>query len=182
MLELRGHLVESFLVRPSTEADLSAIASIYGHYVLHSLATFELIPPSETEMIQRWEKIVALGLAHVVCENEGEVVGYAYASQHRPREAYRFTVEDSLYIHPAHLRRGIGRRLLSELIKQCEAAGYRQMIAVIGDSPNAASIGLHSSFGFTEAGILRSVGWKFERWVDTVLMQRSLGEGDSTFP
>lgn len=168
----------SAIIRSSIEADAGAIADIYAHYVRNTTATFEIDPPDVDEIIRRRADIIGRGLPHVVAEVEGAVLGYAYAVPYHPRPAYRFTVEDSIYIHPAHAGRGLGRLLLAAVIEACEQAGYRQMVAVIGGSDNAASIGLHGSFGFVPAGLLRSVGFKFGRWLDSVLMQRGLGAGD----
>lgn len=169
----------ALVCRAAREEDIAAIASIYAHYVLTSLATFETVPPDCEEMSRRRGDIVARGLPYLVAEWDGAVTGYAYASAYRPRPAYRFTIEDSIYVHPDHLRRGAGRALLGAVIESCERGPWRQMVAVIGDSGNQASIGLHESFGFVRVGVLRSVGFKFGRWVDTVLMQRELGAGDS---
>ena len=163
-----------FHVRPSTEDDLSVITRIYSHYVLHSAATFELDPPPPDEMEKRRARILALGLPYLVAEHQQTVVGYAYASPYRPRPAYRFTVEDSIYIDPDHVGHGCGRALLAALIEHCERGPIRQMIAVIGDSANAASIRLHQHFRFRQVGTLSAVGFKFDRWIDTVLMQREL--------
>ncbi|HEY1203361.1 MAG: N-acetyltransferase family protein [Bryobacteraceae bacterium] len=169
-------------LRPSTDADLPAIDAIYAHHVRTGLASFETVPPTVEEMARRRLEVLKRGLPFLVAEVEGTVVGYAYASLYRPRPAYRSTLEDSIYIHPEHTRQGIGRLLLQALLADCEAKGYRQMVAIIGDSGNAPSIGLHQAFGFEHAGTLRSVGFKFGRWVDTVLMQRPLGAADSTLP
>ena len=169
-------------LRPSTDADVPAIAAIYSHHVRTGLASFEIVPPTTEEIARRRSEVLKRGLPYLVAEIAGTVVGYAYASPYRPRPAYRSTLEDSIYIHPDHTRKGIGRLLLHELIADCEAKGYRQMIAIIGDSGNAPSIGLHRAFGFEHAGTLRSVGFKFGRWVDTVLMQRPLGAADTTPP
>jgi phosphinothricin acetyltransferase len=173
--------MEQFVVRPSTPHDLSDITRIYGHYVLHSSATFEVDPPSRDEMAQRRAGILALGLPFLTAERHGArhgaVAGYAYASRYRPRPAYRFTVEDSIYVDPQHVGCGCGHVLLAALIEHCERGPWRQMIAVIGDSGNTASIRLHQGFGFRHAGTLRSVGFKFNQWVDTVLMQREIGSG-----
>jgi len=155
---------------------MASIASIYSHYVRNSAATFEIDPPDVPEMENRRQNIVSAGLPYLVLEFEGGIAGYAYAGQYRPRPAYRFTVEDSIYIHPQQTARGFGRLLLTELIAACEKAGSRQMIAVIGDSANLASIRLHAAFGFRHVGVLERVGAKFGGWYDTVLMQRSLGE------
>lgn len=163
-----------FLVRSATELDVSAIAEIYAHYVIHSAATFELEPPSCTEIERRRAEILSHGFPYLVAESDGRVTGYAYACHYRARPAYRFTVEDSVYIHPDFQRLGLGRALLTRVIELCAAAGYREMIAIIGDSANLASIRLHESLGFRKVGVLESVGQKFGRWIDTVIMQRTL--------
>lgn len=168
------------LVRPSTGADVLSVCSIYATHVLHGTATFELVPPDEGEIARRRESILKEGLPYLVAEADGAVVGYAYAAPYRPRPAYRHTIEDSIYLHPDAIGKGIGRRLLAELLDQCEQGPWRQMIAVIGDSANAASIGLHRKAGFRAIGVFQSVGWKFGRWLDTVLMQRPLGGGDQS--
>jgi phosphinothricin acetyltransferase len=169
-------------LRPATPDDLPQVTAIYAHHVLHGLASFELEPPSLQEMRSRHEKIVSGGYPYLVAVDGDTALGYAYASQYRPRPAYRFTVEDSIYVAPGHAGRGIGKALLSQLIVDCEARGYRQMLAVIGDSANAGSIGVHRSCGFTLKCVLDGFGFKFGRWVDSVLMQRSLGEGQTTLP
>jgi L-amino acid N-acyltransferase YncA len=169
-------------IRPSRPGDLAALCAIYAHHVRHGLATFEEAPPDVAELGRRRAELLARGLPHLVAELDGVVVGYAYAGPYRPRPAYRHTVEDSVYIAPGHLGRGAGRALLAQLIAACAAAGYRQMVAVIGDSANAPSIGLHAALGFRQVGVLRSVGFKLGRWVDTVLMQRPLGPGDAELP
>ncbi|MGC2660884.1 MAG: N-acetyltransferase family protein [Bryobacteraceae bacterium] len=161
-------------VRSAESEDFSRIAEIYGHYVRTHLATFEETPPGEDEMLERWRKTKALRLPYLVAEVNGMLAGYAYASSYRPRPAYRYTVEDSIYIDPNFRRRGIGRELLGRLIEAAAAVGCRQMIAIIGDSANEPSIALHEAFGFKLVGILQSVGYKFDRWVDTVIMQRTL--------
>jgi phosphinothricin acetyltransferase len=168
------------VIRASVDGDVVAIAEIYGHYVRATTSTFEIDPPDAAEIGRRRGDILTRGLPHLVAEVAGAVVGYAYAVPYRPRLAYRFTVEDSIYIHPEHLGRGVGRLLLAAVIEACEQSGYRQMVAVIGGSDNAASIGLHSAMGFVPAGLLRAVGFKFGRWADSVLMQRKLGSGDET--
>ena len=170
------------LVRPAAAADIPAVAAIYALHVQTSFASFEETPPTAEEMRRRFERIVALGLPYLVAEIEGGVRGYAYAAPYRERSAYRFTVENSVYIHHGWGRRGIGRVLLAELIERSAAAGKRQMIAVIGDSGNAASIALHAALGFRHAGTLPSAGFKFGRWVDSVLMALPLGDGDATLP
>src|ERR1700731_1630462 len=164
------------------EDHVAAITTIYAHHVLHGLASVETEPPSENEMRQRRLDIVSRNYPYLVAECAGEVVGYAYASPYRLRPAYRYTAENSIYLHRAWARRGMGRHLMAALLAECEARGLRQIVAVIGDSANSASIGLHKSLGFRKVGVLRSVGFKFGRWVDSVLMQRDLGAGDSTAP
>jgi L-amino acid N-acyltransferase YncA len=160
------------------EHHVEAIQAIYASYVRSSLATFETEPPTVAQMLSRRMDLVRAGYPYVVAMFHGRVVGYGYASSYRPRAAYRFTVENSVYVDAAHHGQGIGRRLLDALITQCARGGYRQMVAVIGDSGNAASIGLHKAMGFEHTGTLRDVGSKFGRWVDTVLMQRALTAGD----
>jgi L-amino acid N-acyltransferase YncA len=167
------------ILRSSIEDDIAAITAIYTHYVETTPFSFEVVPPDPAEMAQRRAIVLARKLPYLVVEIDGEVVGYAYATMYRPRMAYRFTVEDSVYIHQEHFRKGIGRQLLSAVISACEEQGYRQMIAVIGDGANTPSIGLHRACGFQPAGVLQSVGFKFDRWVDSVLMQRALGAGDT---
>jgi phosphinothricin acetyltransferase len=170
------------LIRPAAEADLPAITAIYDHAVRTGTATFELIPPDLAEMTRRFGALRDGGFPYLAAELDGAVVGYAYAGPYRPRPAYRFTVENSIYLAPASHRRGIGIQLLQRLIAECEARGYRQMIAVIGDSANAGSIGVHTRAGFQMIGTHPSVGLKFGRWLDTVMMQLALGEGDTTIP
>jgi phosphinothricin acetyltransferase len=169
-------------IRPAAEADLPAITSIYDREVRHGTATFELTPPDLTEMTRRFRSLMDGGFPYLAATLKGEVVGYAYAGPYRPRPAYRFTVENSVYLAPAVHRQGIGMKLLRRLIEECEARSYRQMIAVIGDSANAGSIGLHSRAGFQMIGTHPNVGFKFGRWLDTVMMQRALGDGASTTP
>jgi L-amino acid N-acyltransferase YncA len=166
-------------IRPCTEADIAPITGIYAHHVLHGLASFEIEPPSENDMRQRRLEIIGGGYPYLMAENAGEIVGYAYASPYRSRPAYRYTAENSVYLHPAWTGRGI-RQLMSALLTECEVKGLRQIVAVIGDSDNSASVALHRRLGFAMVGTIRSAGFKFGRWVDTVLMQRSLGAGDST--
>ena len=169
-------------IRACETGDIPAIGAIYGHHVLHGLASFEIVPPSIEEMARRREAVVAGGYPYLVAESGGEILGYAYASAYRTRPGYRHTVENSVYIRHDCVGRGIGGLLLDRLITDCEARGFRQMIAVIGDSGNHASIALHHRAGFAMVGIFRSSGFKHGRWVDTVLMQRVLGVGDSTLP
>jgi L-amino acid N-acyltransferase YncA len=170
------------IVRPSTAADLPALTRIYGDAVLHGTGTFELDRPDEAEMARRREDVLGKGLPWLVAESAGQVLGYAYANHFRPRRAYRFCLEDSIYLDPAAHGQGIGRLLLAELLAQCAARGARQMLAVIGDSSNAGSIGVHRACGFEPAGLFKAAGWKFERWLDVVLMQKSLGDGGASAP
>jgi len=158
------------------------LTAIYAHYVLTGLASFEELAPDAEEMGRRFEAIRQRQLPYLVAEREGEPIGYAYASFYRTRSAYRFTLEDSIYLRPEAAGQGIGRELLGRLIQESEALGFRRMIAVIGDSAHRPSIRLHEIMGFTHVGILPSVGFKFGRWVDSVLMQRPLGAGDATLP
>jgi L-amino acid N-acyltransferase YncA len=169
-------------IRPSRDDDIAEIAAIYRHHVLHGVASFEDIPPDENEVARRRRDILALGLPYLVAKRSGRVVGYCYASRYRARSAYRFTLEDSIYVDAAEVGRGIGRALLSTLIERCCELGYRQMVAVIGGSDQWPSIRLHETLGFTRAGLLSAVGFKFGGWVDIVLMQRALGPGATTPP
>ncbi len=170
------------VIRPSTAADLPAIAAVYAWNVEHGTGTFELEPPDEAEMARRRDDVLSKGLPWLVAERNGRVLGYAYANHFRPRRAYRFCLEDSIYLADDARGQGVGRLLLAELMARCEAAGARQMLAVIGDSANAGSIGVHRTLGFEHTGVLRSAGWKFGRWLDVVLMQKSLGLSDGTEP
>ncbi|MFO1210762.1 MAG: N-acetyltransferase family protein [Amaricoccus sp.] len=169
-------------VRPVRDADLPAVQAIYAHHVLHGLATFEEVPPDADELGRRRDEVLARGLPYIVAEEAGRLLGYAYAGPYRLRSAYRFAVEDSIYLDPGALGRGIGRALLERLIADSTAAGARQMLAVIGDSGNAASIAVHARTGFRHVGTFEAVGLKFGRWIDTVLMQRALGDGAGTLP
>lgn len=170
------------IIRPSTEADVPAITALYAHHVLHGTGTFEVDPPSETDMATRRADVLAKGLPYLVMEHEGQVVGFSYCNWFKPRPAYRFSAEDSIYMAPEAKGQGWGRALLAELGTRAEAVGVRKLIAVIGDSANAGSIGVHRSVGFTPAGVLKACGWKFNRWLDIVLMEKSLGQGDSSSP
>jgi L-amino acid N-acyltransferase YncA len=170
------------IIRPSRDEDLSAIAAIYAHHVLNGLASFEEVPPEIEEVARRRGDIVARGLPYLVAEADGKVLGYCYAGPFRPRVAYRYTLEDSIYIDPAAVGRGLGRVLLTAVLSRSEELGYRQMVAVIGGRQTVASIRLHAALGFTEVGVLTGVGFKFGRWVDSVLMQRPLGPGTTTPP
>ncbi len=169
-------------LRDARESDLIAIHAIYAHHVLHGTASFELDPPDVDEIARRYADVRRNGFPYLVAEADGVVLGYAYANFYRPRPAYRFTLEDSIYIAPSAMGRGVGRALLPALADSCEAIGCRQLLAVIGDSANVASIGLHAACGFRFSGVIRSSGWKFGRWLDTVLMQRALGDGDRSAP
>ena len=174
--------MSSLEIRPAVIADLPAITDIYEHAVRFGTATFELVPPDLAEMTRRFDSIIDDGFPYFVAALEGRVVGYAYAAAYRLRPAYRFTVEDSIYLQPAIHGRGIGRQLLRRLIAECVARGFRQMIAVAGDSANAASIGVHAGCGFEMIGTHPNVGFKFGRWLDTVMMQLALGDGAATLP
>lgn len=174
--------MNNLVIRDCVESDLPAIAAIYGQAVREGLASFELEPPSVAEMASRRATILAGGFPYIVAERDGKLVGYAYASSYRTRPAYRFTVENSVYVDPACHKAGVGRALMRELIDRCTTLGFRLMVAVIGDSGNAGSIGLHRAMGFTDAGILHNIGWKFGRWVDSVQMELPLGEGATTPP
>ncbi|WP_244914049.1 GNAT family N-acetyltransferase [Methylobacterium frigidaeris] len=170
------------MLRLCREDDIPAVTAIYFHAVATGRASFELEPPDEAEMGRRRAALVAGGYPYLVAERAGAVVGYAYAGPYRTRPAYRGTVETSVYLRPDQAGRGLGRRLLERLIAEATAAGFRQMVAVIGDSHNVASIALHAALGFRHVGVLTSVGWKHGTWLDTVLMQRPLGPGDGTPP
>jgi L-amino acid N-acyltransferase YncA len=170
------------ILRPSTDADLAAITAIYAHHVLHGTGTFETTPPTETEMATRRAEVLARGLPYLVAENEGRVIGFAYCQWFKPRPAYRYSAEDSIYLDPDAAGQRIGNKLLAQLVKHAEAAGVRKLIAVIGDSGNVPSIGVHRSMGFRHVGTIESCGWKFGRWLDIVLMDKSIGEGSRTAP
>jgi phosphinothricin acetyltransferase len=161
---------------------MPAIHAIYAHHVRHGLATFEEDPPAVAELSSRRAAILSLGLPHLAAEIDGLVVGYCYASPYRPRPAYRHSLEDAVYVADGRAGEGIGKALLGALIERCEAGPWRQMVAVIGDSGNAGSIALHRSLGFRPVGTLRAVGFKHGRWVDTVVMQRALGDGGASLP
>ncbi|HSI52592.1 MAG TPA: GNAT family N-acetyltransferase [Ramlibacter sp.] len=169
-------------IRPSTDADLPAITAIYSHHVLHGTGTFETTPPSGADMAGRRADVLAKGLPWLVAEQDGKVLGYAYCQWFKPRPAYRFSAEDSIYLHPDAAGKGLGKLLLAELERQAVAQGVRKLIAVIGDSNNGGSVGVHRALGFTPVGVLKSCGWKFGKWLDVVLMEKALGEGDSTPP
>jgi len=172
----------TLLIRPSTADDLPAFSAIYGEAVRNGTGSFELEAPDEAEMARRRDDVLARGLPWLTAESGGRVLGYAYAGPFRPRPAYRFSVEDSIYLDPQARGRGVGRLLLAELLARCEALGARQMLAVIGDSANQASVALHRAQGFEAVGTFRNVGHKFGRWLDVVLMQRTLGAGAASDP
>ena len=172
----------ALVLRPALRTDAAAIAAIYAPHVLNSLATFEEVPPDADEIARRLDDVLGRGLPYLVAEQGGAVVGYAYAAPYRTRSAYRFSIEDSIYVAADRPGQGIGSALLAALIERCTALGYRQMIAVIGDSGNEASIGLHARHGFMPAGVMRSIGFKLGRWVDSVMMVRPLGDGNRTLP
>ena len=170
------------LIRPAALADLPAITAVYSWNVLNGTGTFELEAPDLAEMTRRHADVAAKGLPWLVAERAGQVLGYAYANHFRPRRAYRFCLEDSIYLTREAQGQGAGLVLLAELMARCEAAGTRQMLAVIGDSANAGSIGVHRKLGFEQVGLMKSAGWKFDRWLDVVIMQKSLGQGDTNAP
>ncbi|GAB3652558.1 GNAT family N-acetyltransferase [Ramlibacter alkalitolerans] len=169
-------------LRPSTEADVPAITAIYAHHVLHGTGTFETTAPAEAEMAARRADVLAKGLPYLVADQGGRVLGFAYCQWFKPRPAYRFSAEDSIYLDPDAAGQRIGNKLLGELTRQAEAVGLRKLIAVIGDSDNVRSIGVHRAVGFRHVGTIESCGWKFGRWLDIVLMEKSLGEGNRTAP
>ena len=172
-------------IRPAEETDIPTIQAIYAHHVLHGVASFEVEPPDQAEMLRRRAGIVARGLPYLVAQDtpgSGAILGFAYAAPYRDRPAYGNTLEDSVYVLPGEGGKGIGSALLDELITRCTALGYRQMIAVIGDSANEGSIRLHARYGFRDCGTLKAVGYKHGRWLDSVFMQLALGPGDSTPP
>lgn len=172
----------SLLIRPSTPTDLPAITAVYAWNVMNGTGTFELEAPDLTEMTRRRDDVLCKGLPWLVAEREGQLLGYAYANHFRQRKAYRFCLEDSIYLSKDAQAQGVGKVLLAELLSQCEACGARQMLAVIGDSANIGSIGVHRTLGFEQTGLIKSAGWKFDRWLDVVMMQRGLGLSDSTAP
>jgi L-amino acid N-acyltransferase YncA len=166
-------------VRTCEERDMLSVTAIYGHHVLHSPGTFEIEPPSHDEMARRRSDLFEKGFPYLVAERDGAVVGYAHVGPYRARPAYRHTIENSVYVHPGYVRQGLGRLLMGTLLSECATKDFRQIIAVIGDSANVASIRLHEELGFRRVGTLQSVGFKFQRWLDTVLMQRELDAASS---
>lgn len=170
------------MIRPSRDSDLAAITAIYTHHVLHGTGTFETEPPNEQDMAARRADVLSKGLPYLVLETEEGVLGFAYCNWFKPRPAYRFSAEDSIYLAPTAAGKGLGRLLLEELMAQAERAGVRKLIAVIGDSTNLGSIGVHKACGFQPVGVLTNCGWKFERWLDVVLMDRVIGLGSTQAP
>jgi len=170
-------------IRPAAEQDLETITAIYADAVENGTASYELQPPDCAEMIRRWRALTDQGFPYIVAERDGRVTGYAYAGPYRPRPAYRFTVENAVYVAAGERRSGIGRRLLQAIIDECERKEFRQMMAVIGDGTNhAASVGLHAALGFRQVGVIEGSGYKHRRWLDTILMQRQLGDGSNSPP
>jgi phosphinothricin acetyltransferase len=170
------------LIRPSLPEDMPSITAIYAHHVLHGTGTFEVTPPTTDDMRARREDVLSKGLPYLVAVDGNHVLGFTYCNWFKPRPAYRFSAEDSIYLAPEANGQGLGRLLLTELMAQAEKAGVRKLIAVIGDSANAASIGVHRSAGFEHVGTLKSCGWKFDRWLDVVMMDKALGWGDTCAP
>lgn len=171
------------LIRPCQKADIPAIADLYAHHVQYGTGTFETVAPSPADMAQRWQDVQERKLPWLVAEQaSGHIMGFAYCNWFKPRAAYRFSAEDSIYLHPDAAGQGLGRALLAELLRQAQAAGVRKMIAVIGDSANAGSVGLHRALGFSHVGTIAACGWKFDRWLDIVLMEKTLGAGAQTPP
>ncbi len=169
-------------IRPTNDSDLGEITAIYAHHVLHGTGTFETTPPTEEDMGARRTDVLSKGLPYLVVEDATGILGFAYCNWFKPRPAYRFSAEDSIYLAPTAAGKGLGRLLLTELMVQAERSGVRKLIAVIGDSANMGSVGVHKTCGFTHVGILASCGWKFERWLDVVLMERFIGLGNSSAP
>jgi phosphinothricin acetyltransferase len=169
-------------IRPANDTDIDAITLIYAHHVLHGTGTFETSPPTVADMLSRRADVIAKGLPYLVLEDATGVLGFAYCNWFKPRPAYRYSAEDSIYLAQSAAGRGLGKWLLAELMAQAERSGVRKLIAVIGDSANVGSIGVHRSSGFTHVGVLSACGWKFDRWLDVVLMERSLGAGCATSP
>lgn len=170
------------LIRPSLDKDIPAITAIYAHHVLHGTGTFETEPPSVADMTTRRADVLSKGLPYLVAEDDGRIVGFAYGNWFKPRPAYRYSVEDSIYLAPDLHRKGLGRALLTELLARCESVGIRKMMAIIGDSANAGSVGVHRALGFEQVGKIESCGWKFGAWRDIVIMQKTLGVGNTQPP
>ena len=169
-------------IRSSQDQDMAAITAIYAHHVLHGTGTFEVDPPTQEDMSSRRGDVLSKNLPYLVAVEDGHVVGFAYCNWFKPRPAYRFSAEDSIYIRPDAQGKGLGRALLAELSAQAEKVGVRKLIAVIGDSANTGSIGLHLSVGFQHVGVIKSCGWKFNQWRDIVMMEKTIGLGDSCPP
>ena len=169
-------------IRPSTDTDIPAITAIYAHHVLHGTGTFETDPPSEQDMVARRSDVLSKNLPYLVVEDETGVLGFAYCNWFKPRPAYRYSAEDSIYLAPSARGKGLGKLLLTELMAQAERHGVRKLIAVIGDSANQGSVGLHKACGFNHVGLLANCGWKFDRWLDVVLMDKTIGSGNSNPP
>ena len=170
------------LIRSSSDADLPAITAIYAHHVLHGTGSFETEPPSLADMTARRADVLSKGLPYLVVEHEGTIAGFAYGNWFKPRPAYRYSVEDSIYMAPDLQRRGLGRALLAELLARFEAVGIRKVMAIVGDSANTGSVGIHLALGFTQVGVVESCGWKFGAWRDIVIMQKTIGPGDTQPP
>ena len=170
------------LIRPSHHEDIAAITAIYAYHVLHGTGTFETEPPSASDMATRRADVLSKGLPYLVAEHEGNILGFAYGNWFKPRPAYRYSVEDSVYLAPGLDRKGLGRAMLAELLAHCETAGIRKVMAIIGDSANAGSVGVHLAVGFKKVGIVEACGWKFGAWRDIVIMQKTLGPGASEPP
>jgi L-amino acid N-acyltransferase YncA len=175
-------LVHMLLIRPSRDQDIAAIAAIYAHHVLHGTGSFETEPPSNDDMAARRADVLTKGLPYLVAEQDGKIVGFAYGNWFKPRPAYRYSVEDSIYLAPDLHRKGLGRALLAELLARCEAAGIRKIMAIVGDSANAGSVGVHRALGFTQVGTIDACGWKMGAWRDIVIMQKTLGPGGTEPP
>ena len=170
------------LIRPSDDKDIAAITAIYAHHVLHGTGTFETEAPSASDMAARRADVLSRGLPYLVAVREGNIAGFAYGNWFKPRPAYRYSVEDSIYLAPDLQRKGLGRALLAELLARCEAAGIRKVMAIVGDSANAGSVGVHRAVGFMHVGTVDACGWKFGAWRDIVIMQKTLGLGDTQPP
>ncbi|CAN5523351.1 GNAT family N-acetyltransferase [soil metagenome] len=169
-------------IRPSRDEDISAITAIYAHHVLHGTGTFETEPPAKNDMAARRADVLSKGLPYLVAEQDGEILGFAYGNWFKPRPAYRYSVEDSIYLAPGLQRKGLGRALLTELLARCETTGIRKVMAIVGDSANAGSVGVHLALGFTQVGVVEACGWKFGAWRDIVIMQKILGAGGTEPP
>lgn len=174
--------IAMLIIRPSHIDDIPAITAIYSYYVLNSTCTFELTPPTADEMAKRREDVLSINMPYLVAEEAGSVIGYAYCGTFKPRQAYRFTMESTIYLAKDMCGKGYGRQLLNALVHEAELIGVRKFIAVIADKGNTRSINLHLATGFTHVGILKSCGWKFNQWIDVIFMEKSIGDGDTTSP